>query len=450
MTHNKNYIPGSFLQFSPSIFFVFTYILLYLFFASYYASIFPLVLMGLPLCTVLITTVYAFFTFKKTISIYEKIRIFFSGSINQSTSYFYASFIGSAVFGHVLAITGGVVTTVTLGVLVLPSQWILPSIFLIAIGLSMAIRSWTVSIVLFMPVFYGIAQFLHINSALMAATVVSGIICGYQVSNFSAGSTQYEKIKEILWLVVPAGIATLVVLAMYDYQLINPLLYTSLRSSLLLQDYLTILPLLFFIVAAALHVDLIINIFSCSCSSLAIGIWQNKISYADVVISLFEGYYAQQEMVKLMILCILLSGLTNIINYNHGFHYLVDLIKQKNKNGYVRQFSMIFILLIISFTIGLDTVSTNVLMPMMKKMSDRYAVSYQRSLALLYVMSTTVCCFLPYALCMLLASYLGRASIMSMIQYMLYPAFIIVWTFISVFVGNYQKTSKKYFYRSLS
>ncbi|AXK60938.1 hypothetical protein [Candidatus Chromulinivorax destructor] len=76
MAHNKNYIPGSFLQFSPSIVFVFTFMLLYLFFASYYTSILPIILMSLPLCTVLITTAYAFFTFKKTTSVYEKIRIF--------------------------------------------------------------------------------------------------------------------------------------------------------------------------------------------------------------------------------------------------------------------------------------------------------------------------------------------------------------------------------------
>lgn len=450
MAHNKNYIPGSFLQFSPSIVFIFTFMLLYLFFASYYTSILPIILMSLPLCTVLMTTAYAFFTFKKTTSVYEKIRIFFSGSINQSTSYFYASFIGSAIFCHALAITGGIVTAINLGVLVLPAQWILPVMFLIAIGLSMVIKSWTVSVVVFMPISYGIAQCLQIDVALMASTMLSGIICGYQLSMFSGVMNQYEKIKEILWLIVPAVGGTCIVLCMYRYQLFDHSFYQALRSSLFVQDYITIVPLLFFIVAATLHADLIMNIFVCSCSSLAIGIFQNKISYADAVISLFEGYYSQPEMIKLMILCILLSGLTNIINYNHGFHYLVDLVKQKNKNGYVRQFSMIFILIIISTTIGLDTVSINVLMPMMKKISDRYAVSYQRVLALLYVISTTVCCFLPYASCMLLASYLGRAPMMSMIQYMLYPAFIIAWSFISVCIGSYQKTSKKYFYRSLN
>lgn len=448
MPHNKNYIPGSFLQFSPSIVFVFTFMLLYLFFESYYASILPIILMGLPLCSVLITTAYAFFTFKKTISISEKIRIFFSGSINQSTSYFYATFIGSAIFYHALAITGGVVIATNLTVLILPSQWILPAIFLISIGLSMAIKAWTVCVVLFIPISYGIAQCLQINVSLMASTMLSGIMCGYQVSMFSGVITQYEKTKEIFRLIIPAVMATCILLSMYHYQLFDSSLYEALRASLCMQDYIAILPLLFFIIAATFYADLIMNIFVCSCLSLAIGIFQNKVSYADAVISLFKGYYSQPEMVKLMILCILLSGLTNIINYNHGFHYLVDSINQKNKNGYIRQFCMILIVLIISITIGLDTVSTSVLMPMMKKISDRYAVSYQRSLALLYVISTTVCCFLPYASCMLLASYLGHASIISMIQYMFYPLFIIAWTFISIFVGNYQKASKKYFYRS--
>src|SRR3989339_2186549 len=100
MTHNKNYIPGTLLQFSPSIVFITLYAFLYMFFSYNHASDLYRILPGLPLFVILFTTVYAFFTFKKSISIHEKIRIFFSGSINQSASYFYGTFIGGAVFMH--------------------------------------------------------------------------------------------------------------------------------------------------------------------------------------------------------------------------------------------------------------------------------------------------------------------------------------------------------------
>lgn len=448
MTNHKNYVPGSFLQFSTSIIFIIFYIVLYAFFSFYHHAQLQLIFMNLPLCTVLMSIAYAFFTFKKSMLTYEKIRIFFSGSINQSTSYFYTSFIGATVFSHMLAKIGSIVAMVNILTIMLPSYYVLPSLFILVAMFSMIIRSWSVCIIVGMPIAYGVGQFLQINPALIGATILSGTIFGYQISMPADKIMKYDITKELIWLIFPAAVATLILLSMYSYHIPDPLFYTVLRSSLLLQDYISLVPIVIFLVIAFLKVDLIVNLFISSIFSIFLGLVQYKISDIDLITSLFEGYYSQKEMVKLMIFCILLSGLTNVINYNHGYHYLTDLIKHKIKNTYLRRLSIIFIMMIISCTVALDILSINILMPMMKKLSDRYALSSQKSLALLYVISTTVCCLLPYASIVLLSSYLGHTSILAMIQYMFYPIILLVWTMVSLFVCKYQKTSKKYFYRS--
>lgn len=448
MTHNKNYIPGTLLQFSPCIIFIILYTFLYTFFSYNHTSVLEHVLSGLPLFVVLVTTVYAFFTFKKSISIHEKIKIFFSGSINQSASYFYGTFIGATVFMHVLAKIGAIVTMVNIMTIVLPSHWILPLWFIMVIIFSVIIRSWTVSLILCIPIACGVAQFLQINPALMAATIVSGILCGYQMSMALGSITQYEKVKEIFWLVSPAAFFTLMLLSMYQYYVPEPLFFKILQSSLCLQDYISLAPIIIFFIAALLHLDLIINLVMVSSFSIVVGILQHKISNSDAIMFIFQGYYGQQEMVKLMLLCIFLSGLINIINYNHGFHYIIDAIKHKTKNMYMRQLIVMFIIALINAVIALDIVSINVLMPMMKKISDRYALSYQKSLALLYLVVTTTCCFLPYAPIILLTGYLSHAPLMQIIQYMFYPVILLLWIIISMLIGKDQKPSRKSFYHS--
>ena len=450
MTNNKIYMPGSFLQFSPCILYIALYTFLYTYslFTQNLHNASMLIIPELPLFVLLVTTVYAFFTFKKPISIDEKIKIFLSGSINQSSSYFFCSFIGAAIFVHTLAKIGAIPTMVTIQMMILPAYWILPSFFIVALMNAMMIRSWIVSIIFCMPIACGVALSLQINPALMTATVASGVICGYQISISFVHAYAYEKMKEMLWLVLPAALCTLLVLSMYDYQIPHPALYQSLRASLWLQDYVTLLPIILFFGIAMLHVDLVVNLFLGSSFAIILGLIQKKISYLDAMSSVFEGFYSQRAMMKLLILFIFLAGLTNIINYNHGFHYIIDKIQHKIKNLYVRQMAVIFIILFVSCIIAFDVLSITILIPMMKKISDRYNVSYQKSTILLYLIATASPCFLPYAPIILLASYLSHSSPVQIIQYMFYPIILLVWIVISICIFKPQKTFKKYFYRS--
>ena len=238
MMNNENYTPGNFLQFSPCIFYLLLYFSLYIctFFVHNLCNSTTTIISGLPLFTACITTVYAFFTFKKSISIREKITIFLNGSMSQSLSYFYCSFIGAAIFVHILARINSLATVINIHIICLPSHWVLPILFMIAAIISISIQSWITSIIFYMPIACGIASSLQINPALMAATIVSGIICGYQILISSTHTSNNERNKESLWLIIPASLCTLGILSMYQYQSLHPALYEYLQASLHLQD----------------------------------------------------------------------------------------------------------------------------------------------------------------------------------------------------------------------
>jgi len=445
--HKKNYIPGCFLQFSPAIIFVALYSMLAIYFVKNY-SISKDILIELPLFASSIATLYAFFTFQKKMSIDEKIKIFLEGLLDYSLTRFYSTFVAGTIFVHLLAQIGAKITLVNLLILVLPSCWILPSIFILSSLISIVVSSWVVCILFFVPIACAIAQTLQINSFLMTATAVSGILSGYQISISLAQMNYHEKFKEMLSAIIPASIFTILFLSMYQYEPLHAGLYQHLYVSLVWQDYITLLPLFLFLSIAWLGWNLVVNLIINSILSCVVGLLQYKITLLDVITSLFKGFYGQPFMIKFFILTILLSGLMNIINHNRGFHYIIDKIKHKIKNIYLRQCTIILIILIINFAIACDVISIQILIPMMKKMSDKYNISYKRTTILLYLITTTVSSLLPYAPIILLSSYLSHSSPIELISYMFYPIILLAWIMISVFIFKHQNSFKKNFHRS--
>lgn len=445
--HKKNYIPGCFLQFSPAVIFVALYSILAIYFIKNY-PFFKDILIELPLFAVSIATLYAFFTFQKKMSIDEKIKIFLEGLLDYSLTRFYSTFIAGTIFIHLLIQIGTIITLVNLFILLLPSCWILPSIFIMSSLVSILISSWVVCVLFFVPIVCAIAQSLHINSLLMTATAISGILSGYQISISLTQIHNHEKFKEMLWAIIPASIFTILLLSLYQYEELSAQLYQNVYASLLWQDYITLLPVFLFLTIARLGWSLVVNLIINSIFTCIIGLLQYKITLLDVVTSLFKGFYGQPFMIKFFILTLLLSGLMNIINHNRGFHYIIDKIKHKIKNLYLRQYTIIFIILIINFAIACDVISIQVLIPMMKRMSDKYNISYKRTTILLYLITTTISSLLPYAPIILLSSYLSHNSPIELISYMFYPIILLAWIMISVFMFKHQNTFKKYFHRS--
>lgn len=436
MKNNDYYPIGIFLHFSPSIFYIILYIILHIYTFhthSLYSSP-QTIIASIPLFVAFITTIYAFFSFKKSASLYDKLTIFLNGSINERIAYFYCSLIGATTFTHLLAKTGIMVTIINLHIIALPSMLILPFVFSISSLISITIRSWLVSIILYIPIIFGLAISLQINPALMIATAISGIICGYQISLSSIYTLNNQIYQEILLMIIPPSICTLLILSMYTYPIFDSTIYTFLQASLSIQDYLGLLPILLFLGATAFKIDLLVNLAFSSISAMIMGIFQEKLSLLDTVSSVFEGFYNQKLMVKLLIFLVFLSGFINLITQSNGFNYFIHRCKHAIKNRYITQITIVFIISIINLITAFDILSIDILSPITKSLSHQYNLSYQKITALLYVITTTSSCFLPYAPIILLATYLSHVSCLEIISYMFYPILVYLYIVISIFL----------------
>ena len=459
VNRKPEYSVGTFLQFSPFIVFLLLYFLLNVYTdnaGTIYTSM-QNVKNGLPIFSAFIAVIYSFFTFSKPTSLHKKIEIFLSGSANTAILYMYYIFIFSTAFSHILAKSGGINSAVNIGLTCLPIAYILPGVFIIVSIFSISIGSSLGTITAFTPIAYGIAQSLHINPALMASIVISGSMFGDNLSMISdttiaaSKSTQskmIDKFKDNVLLATPAFIGTLIILFFFNTPIIEEGIQQYINSSISLQDYINISPYLVVLIMSVLGIDVLAVLGVGSFFGATIGILQNKFSFLDATSFIFEGFYGQKSMVRILILFMFISGLAKVIKHNGGLNYLLEKLKNKSKTPQQAQFFIILLTILINATIAINTLSIIITGPIAKKIGDKFNIPGGRVACLLDVAATSTQGFLPYAPMMLLASSLSHVSVFEIMKYLTYQPLLFISMIVSVIIFKYQAPRrKKYYYR---
>jgi len=457
MIPKKNiYIIGNLFQFSPLILFLTIYSSLY-FYTVHTRSLCnssTIILAGLPLFAAFAATIYAFSTFKDSLNIDKKIEIFLSGVAHPSAINYYFIIICISTFNHLIAKTNGVLTSVTLGLLYIPTSWIMPSIFLIASTISMCMNALPVTIVICMPIAYGIAQSLQINSAFMAATIIGGALYGSHLSLYFKNIKSYIKtiridstlfFQETIWFIIPAAISTLVILSQYQCQQIEPSVYNHLQESLTINDYISLFPYIFLLIARFLQMNILTSLTIASIFALINEIICHKIMFIDAIATMFNGFHAENIGVNILMLYLIIAGLTKIIKYNGGFNYMIEKLKPKGVQSSPNiQMSIIFIAICTNILVIIDTLSLNIINYPIDKITDKYNISKNKVTILLHVITTTMQVVLPYSLIMLFSVSINNSSYIEITNYMIYPILVTISTIIFIFTSKKSTNNNKH------
>ena len=439
--HKSDYTIGSLFQFSPFIIFLALYSFLYYYTLHtkniYYSP--AIILAGLPLFAAFITTIYAFFTYKESLNLNKKIEIFLSGASNIATIEYCFNIICITVLNHLLAKTNGILTAVTLGLILIPSLWVMPTLFLIASICSIIIGNLATAIIILMPICYGIAQSLQINSGFMAATIIGGALFGTHISLYFDLLEQktfniYEIFKNSFWFVIGAAISTLIVLSKYECLPLDPTVYNYLQNSLTIENCIPIIPYIILLIGSILRINILANLTICSCIALTTEIMFHKIIFLDSIATMFYGYYRDSMIVNIVLLHFIMTGLTKIIKYNNGFMYIIDTLKPKGNQSTIRvQASIIIITILANMLMIIETICLNLITQPIKRFANKYMISQKRVSDLLHTTTTTMFSVLPYASIMFITIHITHSSYFEIMSYMIYPFFITLATIISIF-----------------
>ncbi|SIS55794.1 Na+/H+ antiporter NhaC family protein [Neptunomonas antarctica] len=322
----------------------------------------------------------------------------------------------AGAFASVAKAVGGVDATVNFGLSIIPSELVLPGLFVITAFIATAMGTSMGTIAAMAPIALGLSDVSDLSTPLCIGAVVGGAMFGDNLSIISdttiastrsQGCDMRDKFRMNFKIAVPAALVTLIWLYLQgvnanitqatDYELIKVLPYMA-------------------VLALALSgINVLLVLFSGILLAGAIGLG----TLPDYSVALFSkdiyaGYTGMQEI---MILSMLIGGLGALMKAQGGLEFLAQQIERLGSKGNNTAPSSRAGEATISAAVALtnvctanNTVAIIICGSLAKDIAKRQNVDPRRSACLLDIFSCVVQGLLPYGAQVLLAGSIAGLS----------------------------------------
>ncbi|NFP92265.1 Na+/H+ antiporter NhaC family protein [Clostridium sporogenes] len=370
---------------------------------------------------------------KETLS--KKIDVFCKGSGDSNIILMCLIFILAGAFAQVAKDIGAVDSTVNLGLSILPSNILITGVFVIACFISLSIGSSMGTIVALAPMAVGISQKTGIILGLTLGAVISGAMFGDNLSMISdttiaASRTQgcdlKDKFKTNFFIVLPAAIITAIIFS----------IITANKGTVLDGNYsyslVKVLPYLSVLVAALIGGNVIIILCGGIVFSAVIGLYFGTFNIVGLFQSIGKGIGGMTELV---IISLIIGGMVEVIKYNGGIDFLLNLIKSKVKSKKGAELGIALLVSVVDICTANNTIAIVMAGPIAKDIADKYDVDPRKSASLLDTFSCFCQGIIPYGAQLLAAAGIAKISPFAIMQYLYYPYLMGICALIAIFVG---------------
>jgi Na+/H+ antiporter NhaC len=364
----------------------------------------------------------------------ERITMFCKGGGDHTLILMVIIFILAGAFHGVASGMNAVDSVTNLGLSVLPSNLILPGLFIIGCILSFAMGTSMGTVAALAPLAIDIADKTGANIALVCGIVVGAAMFGDNLSFISdttiaATRTQEismkDKFKANILMVLPAVVINLVLLTLvpidtvaisgsYDYSLIN------------------IIPYVLVIVLSLIGIEVITVMVMGIFSGMIIGLVHGNFTIIEFMKIAHEGMKGMEDMA---IIAILVGGLVALMKYLGGIDWLLHALTKKTKTARGGELSIAALVSLMDISTTNNTISIIAAGPLAKDISDEFGISRSRTASLLDVFSSAFNGLLPYAGQLLVIGGMAGVSPVSIMPYNWYSILMIVVGLISIAIG---------------
>ena len=315
---------------------------------------------------------------------------------------------------------GSIDATVNLALTALPSDLLLPGLFVAACFISVSIGTSVGPVVALVPIAVGIAQSTHTSIPLMAAVIVGGAYFGDNLSFISdttvvatqtQGCKMSDKFKVNSQIVAPAAIIVLVIYALMGLSLQAPPQVPDVQWN-------KVIPYIAVLVIALMGMNVM--------AVLTIGIALcGIIGMADGTYGLYDWFGAMGKgivgMGELVIIAMLAGGMLEMIRENGGIDYLIEKLTAHVHTKRGAELSIAALVSLVNVCTANNTVAILTVGGIAKKIGDRFGVDKRKAASILDTFSCTVQGLIPYGVQMLLAAGLAGVSPIEILPYLYYP-----------------------------
>jgi Na+/H+ antiporter NhaC len=329
-------------------------------------------------------------------------------------------FILAGAFANTAKSMGAIDATVDLALKLLPGNMLLAGLFLAACFISLSVGTSVGTIVALTPIAAGVALETNSSVPLMTAVVVGGSFFGDNLSFISdttivATSTQgcrlSDKFRVNSFIVVPAAAVILVVYVVMGQGITSPQTVPDI-------NLLKVVPYLVVLLTAIMGMNVM--------AVLTVGILlTGAIGMANGNYDLFGWFHAMGQgiigMGELIIITMMAGGLLEMIRYNGGIDYIIQLLTRHVNSKRGAELSIAGLVSLVGLCTANNTVAIITVGGIAKQIADRFGVDNRKAASILDTFSCAIQGLIPYGAQLLMAAGLASLNPVSIIPYLYYP-----------------------------
>lgn len=335
---------------------------------------------------------------------------------------------------------GSIDTTVNLTLSVLPSNLILPGLFLAACFISISIGTSVGTVVALVPIAAGIATQTGSNIALITAIVVGGAYFGDNLSFISdttvvATQTQHckmsDKFRVNVMIVAPAALIILIVYAILGVNVQAP---THVGEV----SFIKVLPYLVVLITAicGMNVMVVLSLGIVLCG--IIGLFAGDFGLFGWFLNMNTGIIGMGEMV---IIAMMAGGMLGMIKRNGGIDYIIQKLTAHVNTRRGAELSIAVLVSLVNICTANNTIAILTVGGISQQIGDRFEVDNRKAASILDTFSCCIQGILPYGVQILLAAGLSGQSPIDILPYLYYPFAIGIAALVAILIRYPKKYS---------
>lgn len=350
----------------------------------------------------------------------RRVERFSHGAAHSNIMMMIWIFMMAGAFASAAKTIGSVNATVNLALAVLPSQMLLPGLFLASCLISLSVGTSVGTIVALMPVAVGLANGAGVPVPLMAGIVIGGAFFGDNLSFISdttiaatrtQGCRMHDKFLANIPIALPAALAALVLYTVLGMQY-------SAHASIEPIAWKQVMPYLIVLSTALAGVNVMMSLFlGIACTGL-VALVSAQLSLMDWVSSLGEGMTGMGELI---IVTLMAGGMLELIRYNGGLQYIISHLAAHVRS---RRGAEMCIALMVSFSnlcTANNTVAIVTVGDITRRIATQFGIPAPRAASLLDSFSCFIQGILPYGAQLLMGAALAQLNALDIIPCLYYP-----------------------------
>jgi Na+/H+ antiporter NhaC len=357
-------------------------------------------------------------------SMEERVSSFVKGAGENNVIIMCMIYLLAGAFSTVSQAVGGVDATVNLGLSIIPSQFLLPGLFLIAAFIATAMGTSMGTIGAVVPIAVGIASKAALPLPLTIGAVIGGAMFGDNLSIISdttiaatqtQGVEMRDKFKMNLLIVLPAAILTLVFLFFSGE--------TAVQASQYSYELIKVVPYIAVLFFALIGVNVFMVLFGGMLLSGLIGIVFGDFTFIAMAQEAYAGF---NSMTEVFFLSMFAGGLAAMIRKEGGLQYLIYTISSKIKSSKGAELGIAALVSVTDVCTANNTVAIIISGPLAKNIAIENNVDLRRSASLLDIFACVWQGIIPYGAQILLAGSLAKISPIQIIPNLHYNFLVLI------------------------